>query len=72
MIRTTLLWMLVAFLAAYSWRDWYKALCGLILLMAVVEHPDFPKTVMGVQGINPWNILLFVVFFAWLDRKSVV
>jgi O-antigen ligase len=70
MIRTTLLWMLVAFLAAYSWRDWYKALCGLILLMAVVQHPDFPKTVMGVQGVNPWNILLFVVFFAWLASRG--
>ena len=70
MIRTTLLWMLVAFLAAYSWRDWYKSLCGLILLMAVIQHPDFPKSVMGVQGLNPWNILLFVVTLAWLASRG--
>lgn len=70
MIRTTLLWMFVAFLAAYSWRDWYKALCGLILLMAVVEHPDFPKSVMGVQGLNPWNILLFIICVSWLASRS--
>jgi O-antigen ligase len=70
MIRTTLLWMLVAFLAAYSWRDWYKALCGLILLIAVVEHPDFPKSIMEVQGMNPWNILLFVIFMAWLASRE--
>jgi O-antigen ligase len=70
MIRTTLLWMLVAFLAAYSWRDWYKSLCGLILLMAVVEHPDFPKSVMGVQGMNPWNILLAVITLAWAASRG--
>lgn len=70
MIRTTLLWMLVAFLAAYSWRDWYKALCGLILLMAVVEHPDFPKSVMGVQGMNPWNLLLAVIVLAWAAARG--
>jgi O-antigen ligase len=70
MIRTTLLWMLIAFLAAYSWRDWYKSLCGLILLMAVVEHPDFPKSIMGVQGMNPWNILLAVITLAWAASRS--
>jgi O-antigen ligase len=62
--------MLVAFLAAYAWRDWYKALCGLILLLAVVEHPDFPKSIMGVQGLNPWNILLFIVVIAWMAARG--
>lgn len=70
MIRTTLLWMLVAFLAAYAWRDWYKSLCGLILLMAVVEHPDFPKSIMDVQGLNLWNVLLAVIFVAWLASRG--
>jgi O-antigen ligase len=70
MIRATLLWMLVAFLAAYAWRDWYKSLCGLILLIAVVEHPDFPKSMMGVQGLNPWNILLVVVIAAWASSRG--
>ena len=70
MIRTTLLWMLIAFLGAYAWRDWYKSLCGLILLMAVVEHPDFPKSIMGVQGLNPWNILLFIVVIAWMAARG--
>jgi O-antigen ligase len=70
MIRSTLLWMFIAFLAAYSWRDWYKSLCGLILLMAVVEHPDFPKTLMGVQGMNPWNILLFIIVLAWAASRG--
>ena len=70
MIRTTLLWMLVMFLAGYAWRDWYKSLCGLILLMAVVQHPDFPNSVLGIHGLNPWNVLLAIVVFAWLAARK--
>jgi len=66
MIRLGLLFLFVSFLAVYAWRDWYRSLCGLILLMAVVEHPDMPKTLLGVQGLNPWNVLLLVVVAAWL------
>ena len=71
MIRITLLWLFVAFLAVYSWRDWYKACCGLILLMAVVEHPDMPKSMLGIQGLNPWNILLAAILPAWLASRRL-
>ena len=70
MIRSTLLMGTVLFLAAYAWRDWYKSLCGLILLMAVIEHPDAPKTMFGVQGLNPWNLLLVVVLIAWMVQRK--
>lgn len=70
MIRITLLWMFVSFVALYAWRDWYKALCGLILLMAVIEHPDMPKSMLGIQGLNPWNILLLVVGMAWAWNRQ--
>mgnify|MGYP000047146471 CR=1 FL=1 len=69
MIRTTLLWMLVSFLAVYAWRDWYKSLCGLILLVAVVQHPDFPNSVLGIHGLNPWNLLLAAIVPAWLNAR---
>ncbi len=62
--------MLVIFLAGYAWRDWYKSLCGLILLMAVVQHPDFPNSVFGIHGLNPWNFLLAMVVFAWLAARK--
>ncbi len=39
--------------------------------MAVIEHPDFPKSMLGIQGLNVWNLLLFVVLVAWaLQRKK--
>lgn len=70
MVRITLLWFIIAFLAVYAWRDWYKALCGLVLMMAVIEHPDMPKTLYGIQGLNPWNVLLGFVLLAWFFTRS--
>ncbi len=68
-IRVTALFLVVAFLAVYAFRDWFKSLCGLILIMAVIEHPDMPKTILGIQGLNVWNALLCVVFIAWLTAR---
>jgi O-antigen ligase len=69
-IRLLLLTAFVSGVAVFAFRDWYKALCGLIILIAVVEHPDMPKNVFGVQGLNPWNILLLVVVCAWAISRS--
>lgn len=69
MIRLSLLTLFITVLCLYAWRDWYKAVCGLIVLMAVIEHPDMPKTIMGVQGLNPWNIAFLFVCMAWLASK---
>jgi len=70
MIRLALLWMFIGYLGITAWKDWYRSLCGLILLMAVIEHPDMPKSLMGIQGLNPWNILLLIVVLAWLIQRS--
>src|SRR5574341_962064 len=69
MFRLTLLTLIVSALAIYAWKDWYKSLCGLIALMAFIEHPDMPKTIFGVQGLNPWNLLLLCVVAAWLASR---
>ena len=61
LIRLSLLYLVITGLAVYAWRDWFKALCGLILLMAVIQHPDMPKNLLGIQGLNPWNLLLMSV-----------
>lgn len=68
-IRIALLTLLVIGLAVYAWRDWYKSLCGLILLMAVIEHPDMPKNIMGIQGLNPWNILMADILLVWVVTR---
>jgi hypothetical protein len=68
-IRHTFLWLSVCGILVYSWKDWYRGLCGLILQMAVLEHPDMPKSVFGIQGLNPFNLLLFNIMLAWLSQR---
>jgi O-antigen ligase len=69
MIRVTLFTLVVAGLALYAWRDWFKSLCGLILLMAVIEHPDLPKSILGIQGLNAWNLLLVSILLGWVSQR---
>ena len=70
MLRLGLLWLYVISVGIYAWKDWYVGLCGLILLVAVVQHPDMPKGIAGVQGLNPWNILFICVVCSWLQSRA--
>ena len=69
MIRLTLIFIYVAALSGYALKDWYRSLCGLILLMGVIQHPDVPKSILGVPGLNPWNVLLLFVVIGWLASR---
>jgi O-antigen ligase len=69
-IRITLLILLVAYLSFYAWKNWFVSLCWAILLLAVVEHPDFPKAFGGIQGANPWNLLIFSILMAWAAGRG--
>ena len=66
MIRYTLLWLFVFGLMGYAWKDWRKALAVLILMLAVLERRDMPKTIFGIQGLNPFNLTLAGILVAWL------
>lgn len=68
-MRTYVLYAIAVGLALYAWRDWFRALCGLIVLTAIIEHPDMPKSIAGLQGLNLWNVVLFSVFTAWLVQR---
>ena len=69
MIRNTVFTLIIAFLAVYSLRDWYKSLCGLIIFMAVISHPDLRGSIAGIQGFNRWNILMIFVLLGWLFHR---
>ena len=69
-LRHIALYVLVISLSIYAWKDWFKSLCGLILLMAIIEHSDMPKAMLGIQGLNMWNILFAVIFFAWVADRN--
>lgn len=71
MIRITLLTLLIAYLSVYAWKDWFRGACWLVLLMAVFQHPDMPKSIVGIPGLNHWNFLFINVIFSWLlNRKK--
>lgn len=70
MIRHTLITIFIAGLCIYSFKDWYKSLCGLIVFMAIFQHPDVKGSILGIQGLNPWNILFACVFMGWLISRG--
>ncbi len=69
MIRLTALWLFIIAVGALSLQNWYRGVLGLVALIAVVEHPDFPKTLAGIQGLNPWNILLAITMLSWIINR---
>ena len=69
MIRYTILGGFIVFFCAYSFKDWFKSLCALIFLMAVLERPDMPKQLLDIPGLNPWNLLMLFVLLGWFMQK---
>src|ERR1043165_7468170 len=52
----------------YARRNWFVSLCAAVLMMAVISHPDMPRS-LGIQGLNLWNILMFSVLVSWLAHR---
>ena len=70
MIRLSVLWLAVGGIAVYTWKDWYRGLCGLILLIGILEYPDVPKSMFGITGLNFFNLLLLNVLAAWFVKRE--
>jgi O-Antigen ligase len=66
MLRTSAVFLFVAFFSVYAFKDWYKSLCALILLTAFVRHESMPQQLMGITGLSPWNVLLFCVLIGFV------
>jgi len=68
-IRVILCVLFVIGFSIYAWRNWFVSLCAALCLMAFVEHPDMPKSIGGIHGLNPWNFLMANVLLAWLRHR---
>ncbi len=68
-IRHIALYVVVTGLSLYAWKDWFKSLCGLILLMAFIENRNMPRSLFGIPGLNPWNVLFLIIFLAWIAKR---
>src|SRR5438034_4206395 len=69
MIRLTALWLVVFGVFMVTWKDWFKGVCGLVLLLGILEYPDVPKSMFGITGLNFFNLLLLNVIAAWLVSR---
>ena len=69
MIRYSLLTLAIVFVLAYAWRDWFKSLCAIIAFMGVYLRKDMPTSMLGVQGLNLFNIMLLNVLLAWAASR---
>jgi O-antigen ligase len=64
-IRYAALAIVLAAIMAYAWKDWFRALCLLVVMVAVLERPDMPASMLGIPGLNPFNIGLGGILLAW-------
>ena len=71
-IRITVLSFLVLGLSIYAWRNWFRALCGAVVIMAFTEHHDMPRHIFGIEGFNLWNLLVLNVLGGWLSWRNAI
>jgi len=69
-MRIAILTAIVISLVVYAWRDWFVSVCALVVLAALMKHPDMPTQIFGIQGVNLWNILFANVVLAWLLTRK--
>lgn len=70
MIRITLLTLLIAYLSVYAWKDWFRASCWLVLFIAIFQHPDMPKSIGDIPGLNHWNFLFINTVLSWIFNRK--
>ena len=70
MLRLVILWIFIGYFSINAWRNWFLSLCVLIPFTAFIEYPDLPRSMFGVPGLNPWNILFLSTFLAWIFCRS--
>jgi O-antigen ligase len=69
MIRLTALVIFLLFIWIYAFRDWFVSLCAMILMTVLLQNDDMPRTLLGIQGLNPWNVSLLIITIAWAIQR---
>lgn len=58
------------FVIVYTQRDWFRALCCVVVFTALTEYPGLPNP-LDAKGINHWSVMLAAVLFAWIISRIV-
>lgn len=67
-MRTVVVVAFMLFVIVYAQRDWFRALCCLIVFTAVTEYPGLPNP-LDAKGVNHWSVMLAAVVFAWIISR---
>ena len=70
MIRYGILIIAVIAIIGACQKNWFRGLCYLLPLLAFLERSDMPRQMFGITGMNPFNLLLFVILIAWLAQRK--
>lgn len=68
-IRVILCLLFVLGFSWYAYRNWFTSLCATVVLMAFVKHPDMPRGMLGIPGLNFFNLLMANVVIAWWIQR---
>lgn len=60
-VRMYALYPVVSLLAIYAWRGRFVCTRRLVLLSTLLHRHDLPGYMMGVPGLNPWNVLFIMI-----------
>ena len=70
-LRVILCFLVVFVLCVMAWRGkWFLATCGAVVMMAFLEHRDMPRHILGIPGMNLWNVLILNIVGAWLKWRA--
>lgn len=58
--------MITLAVSAYAWKNWYKALCLSIVLVAIAGYSGVPRGMFNIPGFSPYNFVLINILFAFL------
>lgn len=71
MIRYGLLIGYMIALAVIASKDWYKALCMLLVLTVFSQRPDMPRYLFDIPGMSPWNLCFAIVLVFWVAQRHM-
>ncbi|HWC61791.1 MAG TPA: O-antigen ligase family protein [Verrucomicrobiae bacterium] len=68
-LRVLFFLLLVLGFSWYAYRNWFTSLCAAVVLMAFMKHHDMPRGLLGIPGMNMWNLLIVNVVIAWWIQR---
>ncbi len=69
-MRTAIVTLIMLFIIVYAQRDWFRALCCLVVFTALTEYPGLPNP-LDAKGFNHWSVMFTAIVLAWMLSRIV-